>query len=113
MEMEDNITYGMCVHGENLATCTECDLNGQYDNKKIEFKKNDPDCFYLIEKDFTGEWLVETGDYKNTTVTKEVLKALTFDGDEGEAMATIFLGFNQIDGDLKDFKVTEHMFFES
>jgi hypothetical protein len=39
------------------------------------------------------------------------LKAFLFNGDEGRAMAEMFLGFHQIDNDLKDFKVTEHMFY--
>lgn len=111
--MEEKLAYGMCIHRNNLATCPECNLNGQYSNNKIEFKKNDPNCFYLIENNLTGGWLVESNDstYKETKLTKDVLEALTFGGDEGEAMATIFLGFHQIGGDLKDFKVTEHMFF--
>lgn len=111
MEEKDTV-YGMCIHGENLATCTECDLNGHYNNKKIEFKKNDPDCFYFIEKNLTNEWLVESndGNYKQITLTRDPLRALQFGGDEGRAMAEMFLGFHQIDNDLKDFKVTEHVF---
>ncbi len=101
---DPNAIYGSCIHGENMVRCRICN------HKEVEpiiLKMNDPRYCYFIENE-KGEWLIDRFD--ETLLTIAPLKAMSFTGVNGKAMASIFLGLMQSKNKLLNFIVTEHEF---
>jgi hypothetical protein len=104
---DPNAIYGSCIHGENLTRCAIC--NGKDTIPELKLKVNDARYCYFIENE-KGEWLVDRFD--ETKVTIDPVKAMRFSGNNGEAIAGIFLGLTKAKGQLLGFKVTEHEFIQ-